>query len=64
MIKMEHTALNMSEFQNELKEQYKLETSRTVKIFMLTYRCISALLMVGLMQVIFLIVEYFIRDSK
>jgi hypothetical protein len=61
---MEHTALNMSTFEHDLREQYKLETSRTVKIVMLTYRCIAFLCVVGLTQVIFAIITSVVRDKE
>jgi hypothetical protein len=61
---MENTALNISEFQHDLREQYKLETSRTVKIFMLTYRCVAVLCMVGLTQIIFAIVSNYMQNKE
>lgn len=54
----------MFEFQNDMRDQYKAETSRTVKIVMLTYRCIAVLCMVGLMQLIFAIVTSLIQEKE
>jgi hypothetical protein len=61
---METTALNMSEFSSDMKEQMKIETSRTVKIVMLTYRCLLAFCTVAVAQFIFVIVTKLVEEQE
>ena len=64
---METTALNISEFNTDMREQMKNETSRTVKIFMLTYRCIIMLFAITALttgQFIFVFIKNLIEDKE
>jgi hypothetical protein len=61
---MESSALHMSEFDHDMREQMKIETSRTVKIVMLTYRCILAICMVACAQFIFIVVTKVIQEKE
>ena len=61
---MEHAALNMSEFNEDIRVQMKGETSRAVRIVLITYRCLGAIGVIVLTQIIILVVNKIMQDRE